>query len=243
MSAELLLYAIIAAGLIFWLRTIIGTVDEDEERDIDNRPGAQEGLMPQRKEKPSDNVVKLDELSGVRRDLPPNVKFDNKTAENNLEDITRGNTEFDLYHFVDGAEQAFGLIIEAFAEGDKETLEDLLAPPVFEGFARVIDQRDMDGQTVETSLQSIDRMDIVEAKIANDVFFITVRFHAREICVIRNKDGDVISGEPGKVTEMVDIWVFGQPLDAEGPEWYLYETRDDQEEDHKTPIPEAGDSE
>ncbi|MEM6810920.1 MAG: Tim44/TimA family putative adaptor protein [Pseudomonadota bacterium] len=243
MPADILLYAIIAAGLIFWLRSILGSVDDDEADSMQNRPGMDdEGFMARKNKDGGENVVRLRELSGVRDDLPPHAKFDNKTAENTLEDILREKEDFDLGYFIDGAEHAFIMIIEAFAEGDKETLEDLLAPPVYKAFSSVIDERQIADQTVETKVQSVDRIDIVEAKMTDEVFFITLRFHAKEICVIRNKNGEIISGDPDKVTEMVDVWVFGQPLDAEGPEWYLYETRDDQEEDHKTPIPEAGDT-
>ncbi len=253
MSADLLLYIIIAAGLVFWLKSILGqTDDEDDEkreeifktRNEQKSEGenAESFLSPitKKSNRLEDNIVKLNALSGQNLALPRHVFFDNKTAQNNLDDIAISKPDFDLGHFINGAEHAFPMIIEAFANGDLETLSDLLDKPVFEGFKSAIEMREDKGEIVSTQVQSIERMDIVEAFIKNEIFFITVRFYANEICVIRDKEGEIISGTPDKITKMVDVWVFGQPENATGPEWFLYETRDDEEEDHKTPIPDAG---
>jgi predicted lipid-binding transport protein (Tim44 family) len=247
MPADILLYAIIAAGLIFWLKTIIGTTDEDDPVDQGTKKRESEEsnfLSPVLgKEKPrSDNVTRLNALSGRRLDLPAHVKFDNKTAENALEDIALTHPDFDLSHFLSGAEQAFSLVVEAFAEGDLDTLQDLLAKPVYETFAAAVKARKKSGESLFTAIQSVDRMEIVEAAVRDKTLFIAVRFHAREIHYSRDKEGNIISGDPDRITSMVDVWVFGQPENESGPEWYLYETRDDEEEDHKTPVPEAGDA-
>ena len=61
----------------------------------------------------TDNIVKLNNLTGNRRALPRHVFYDNKTAENNLDDIMITKPDFDLNHFLEGAEYAFPMIIEA----------------------------------------------------------------------------------------------------------------------------------
>ncbi len=253
MSADLLLYIIIAAGLVFWLKSILGQTDDDDDEKREDMFKAREAkksddtssesfLSPitKKSNRLEDNIVKLNALSGENLSLPRHVFFDNKTAQNNLDDIAITKPDFDLGHFINGAEHAFPMIIEAFADGDLDTLENLLDKPVYDGFKSAIQARQEKGEVVSTQVQSIERMDIVEAFIKNEIFFITVRFYANEICVIRDKDGEIISGTPDKITQMVDIWVFGQPENATGPEWFLYETRDDEEEDHKTPVPDAG---
>ena len=254
MSADILLYAIIAAGLVFWLKSILGNEDDEDEqnrelmhqkrqKDAQEQKSDESFLAPIKKSASlNDNIVKLDSLTGNNKTLPRHVFFDNKTAENNLDDISITKPDFDLHHFLEGAEYAFPMIIEAFAEGDLETLKDVLDDGVYQGFEKAIKARKKKGESVHTHVQSIDRIDIVEAFIKNKIFFITLRFHANEICVIKDKNGDAIANEEGKPTKMVDVWVFGQPENADGPEWYLYETRDDEEEEHKTPVPDAGDS-
>lgn len=238
MPADIILYALVAAGLIFWLKNILGTEDDEESKNRDNNHGS---LMTSlKKPKNSNNVVSLSALVGPEVILPRHVRIDNKTTENTLTDIAEEHEHFDLLSFAEGAEQAFQMVIEAFAEGDLDTLRNLLSDSVYSAFETAVKERNKRKETVETEIQSIEKMDIIEAAIKDDILYITVRFTAREICVIRDKKGDIISGEPDKVTQMVDVWVFGRGITSEAPEWYLYETRDDEIEDHKTPIPEGG---
>jgi len=237
MSADILVYALIAAGLIFWLRNVLGTEDED---DVERRSSLTKDIE-QNIRKDNGNVVFLDALVGKPlANLPRHISIDNKTTENRLEDISQRYEEFDVYHFAQGAEQAFQIIIEAFADDDLETLKDLLDKPVYDAFENVIKERQKKGEIVATTIKSIEKIDITEATLEGDLLKIVVRFTAIENCIIRDKEGEIIAGDPDKDTQMVDVWVFGRDMSKDGPEWYLYETRDDEVEDHKTPLPEAG---
>lgn len=240
MPADVLLFALIAAGLIFWLRSILGSRDEDEPQRPSNLFLDDDETKTAMQKKNESNIVALNVGVGDGYVLPRHVKIDNKTTENKLDDIARDYPKFDLGDFVQGAEQAFTMIVEAFAAGDLETLENLLAPEVYEAFVTAVEERNARGEKIDTEIKDVEKIDIIEANIKNDHIFITVRFSAREICVIRDKDDNIVSGDPDKTTVMVDVWVFGRELEASGPEWYLYETRDDEVEDHKTPIPEGG---
>ena len=64
---------------------------------------------------------------------------------------------------------------------------------------------------------------------------------AKDVIVVcaGNAAGAVVSGEVDKTTTMIDVWTFGREVRATSPIWYLYETRDEQAEDHKTPLPES----
>lgn len=243
MSAELLLYGLIAGGLIFWLYNILGTrSDDDLERPSKfSFDETKENLLTgEPSEKKQNNVVSLNELSGTAGFiLPRNVRIDNKTTENFLQDFTKENTSIDISHFAQNLENAFVMIIEAFAEGDLDTLEMLLAPNVYEAFKEAIEAREARGEIVETEVKAVEKIDIIGAAQLDDNLNMTVRFTAREICVIRNKEGDIISGAEDRMTEMVDVWVFGKDMTHKGPEWYLIETRDDEVEDHKTPLPDT----
>lgn len=237
MSADILVYVLIAAGLIFWLRNILGTEDED---DIDRRASLSNEI-DKKMQQDGGNVVSLDALVGKPlANLPRHIRIDNKTTENNLEDIAKKYEDFDIYHFAQGAEQAFKIIIEAFADGDLKTLKDLLDQPVYDAFENVIKERSKKGEVVATNIKSIEKIDITEAILDGDLLKIVARFTAIENCLIRDKEGEIIAGDPDKDTQMVDVWVFGRDMKSEGPEWYLYETRDDEIEDHKTPLPDTG---
>jgi len=244
MPSDILLYALIAAGLIFWLRNIIGTRDEDETppQNQDHHAEFQDPLVNiMKKEENKQNVVALNAGIGHGFDLPPNVRIDSKTVENQLQSLTEQYETFDFNHFIGGVGFAFPMIIEAFAGGDRETLRDLLAPDVYNAFDRAIAEREARGEIIETSVKDIEKIDVLGADIKNDMILITLRFCAREICIIRNAAGEIISGDPNESTVMIDIWVFGQSVKEGSPEWYLYETRDAEEEEHKTSMPDAQD--
>ena len=233
MPADILLYAIIAAGLVFWLKSILGTTDDDE-------PSRPTPIFDEEDNRAAENnVVSLEALSGMPVILPRNVKIDNKTTENRLDDISKKYPGFNVSHFGQNVESAFTMIIEAFADGDLETLEDLLAEPVYSAFKKSIEERESKGEKVETTVQAVEKADIIEADLKDNHLYLTVRFTAREICVIRDQKDEIISGDPDKSTIMVDVWVFGRDLESDTPEWHLYETRDDEVEDHKTPVPDS----
>lgn len=241
MSADILLYALIAAGLVFWLKTILGTRhDDDLDRPSkfsfeDNPDILKDPLLENKK----NNIVSLEALAGTKFILPRNVRIDNKTTENALHDISKTYPQFTFSHFAQNLENAFIYIIEAFADGDLETLKNLLAPDVYDAFEQEIKARKARGESVDTTVKSVEKIDITDVELNDENIKITARITAREICVIRDSNGEVISGSPDKITEMVDVWVFGKQITSKNPEWYLMETRDEEIEDHKTPVPDS----
>jgi predicted lipid-binding transport protein (Tim44 family) len=239
--ADLILYILVAAGLVFWLKSILGTTDDEEDAIREDKAKETEQIFSsQKRAAEQQRQEKLNALSGMPAALPGNVRFDNKTAENAVEDFMASNQSFDFGHFTAGAEQAFPMIVEGFAQGDKELLEPLLAHDVYAAFAAEIDRREAAGEQVRTEVQEIERMDILEFNVRDGRIFIMVRFTARELCVIRDAQGRLLSGDPDRPTTLADIWVFARDMDAEGPEWQLVQTLDEEAEDHKTPMPEAG---
>src|SRR5690606_39836599 len=69
--------------------------------------------------------------------------------------------------------------------------------------------------------------------------YITIRFIADETCVVRDKDGVILSGDPDRITEMNDIWTFVRDIKDRDPRWLVQETRDgDVIEESSTPLPE-----
>jgi len=131
-------------------------------------------------------------------------------------------------------------IVEAFAKGDTETLSDLLAPKVFAAFARVIEDRHARGETVMTDVHAVRSTEFIDARLAARQVWITLRIAADQTSVTRDVDGKVIAGHPDKIYPMVDVWVFGREIGSRDPTWLLMETRDDEVEEFKNPIPNAG---
>lgn len=243
MSVDILLFALIAAGLVFWLRSILGTHDEDagsKKPSIfsDEEKERLEKIM-QAHEQKEGTVVPLSNSVQTFFNLPRYATIENKTTENRLDDLIKKDPSLDLGHFAEGAKFAFPMIVEAFSEGDKETLESLLAPSVYQSFEQAIDEREKTGENVQTDIHAVRKVDIIEVTTKENMIYLAVRFTADETCVIRDKDGEIISGDPDKVTEMRDVWVFGRETGSDDPAWLVYETREGGEEEGQSPMPDA----
>lgn len=240
MPTELILYAIVAAGLVFWLRSVLGTRHGDE-RERPN-PFATPAEKPYTEAKAT---VQNDEDAialalDTRPILPRNVSVEGSDADNGLIDIAQAMRDFDLAHFAQGAQDAFVIIVEAFAEGDRETLKNLLMPHVYEAFSAALDARERNGETVKTEIHSVRRAEIISAGIVGQDARITIRFIADETCVIRDRDNNIVSGDPDRITEMNDIWTFSRTIKSRDPRWLLQETLDgDVKEGDKTPVPDS----
>ncbi len=233
MPADLIVYGIVAAGLVLWLRSLLGTRHgEERERpnpfvgaDVEDAPSGAVSEEPSNKE----------QIAFLGEGGSKNLNVENKTAENGLLEISRADRNFDVKHFLDGAQEAFVMIVEAFARGDLETLKSLLDNDVYTVFEQAIAKRDLDGETMETEIHAIRKTEVIEAYLLKKKAFITLRFIADETSVIRDKEDQLLSGHPDRVTEMRDIWVFARDVNSKDPRWFLMETRVDEDDNETIP--------
>jgi len=129
-----------------------------------------------------------------------------------LDMIVGADPNFDAKHFLTGARAAYEMIVNAFAEGDRRTLKNLLSRDVYEGFESAISEREKRGETMENRFVSI------------DVAQVTVRFQSKLVTATRDKDGNVTDGNAEKVTDITDVWTFARDLSSRDPNWKLVAT-------------------
>ncbi len=241
MPADILIYAVVAAGLVFWLRSLLGTKTGNERERPNPFTSAPDSM---KKQAAPEMAAAAGAVPGQEGDmnagLERNMSIENATAERGLVEIAQADRNFDLSHFLGGAQDAFIMIIESFAAGDKETLEGLLSEPVFNAFNGVIDERARKGEKASVEIHSIRKTEVMNAWIADKMMFITVRFTADETSIVRDADDKVIFGDPERVTETIDVWTFGRSVRSRDPAWLLYETREDEaDEVSGSTVPEA----
>jgi predicted lipid-binding transport protein (Tim44 family) len=141
-----------------------------------------------------------------------------------LDAIARDDPAFDAQHFVAGARAAYEMIVMAYAEGDRRALKNLLSKEVYDGFEAAIREREGRGETVETRFVAIDKSDITGAELRTRTAQVTLRFVSQLISVTRDKAGNVIDGNPEKVTEVTDVWTFARDISSRDPNWKLVAT-------------------
>tara|TARA_B100000282_G_scaffold146207_1_gene105191 strand:+ start:443 stop:1171 length:729 start_codon:yes stop_codon:yes gene_type:complete len=233
--ADLFVYALVAAGLVFWLRSILGT-RHGEER---SRPDPFAGIENISSADKSDLDKKVEHVvtqEDIIRDLAVEAKdsysIDNKTTEEGLVDIAKADKNFDIHFFMQGAQDAFVMIVESFAEGDRDALRGLLSPAVYEAFDGAIKQREEKGHSQYTDIHAVRKAEAIDAELHGRKAYITIRFSAEESSVTKDKDGEIVAGHPDKVSVMKDIWVFSRDIKSRDPSWLLEETRDAGAEDN-----------
>ena len=141
-----------------------------------------------------------------------------------LDAIAQGDPTFDAKHFVAGARQAYEMIVTAYAEGDRRSLRNLLSKEVYDGFDNAIRERETKGETSETRFVSIDRSDLTGAEVRGPTAQVTVRFVSQLVSVSRDRSGNVIDGNPDKVTDVTDVWTFARDVSSRDPNWKLVAT-------------------
>lgn len=226
-----MIYALIAAGLIFWLRSILGTRDEDEppqpkvRLEIDNSGKI---INLDAAEKESDKSALVTELA---ENSKGNMSIADRVTEEAVIEIAKIDREFDVYQFLQASQDAFVFIVESFADGDRETLKDLLGAEVYDAFDGAITAREKAGETMMAEIQAIEKSEICEARLEGKTAFVTVRFWAEEVTSTKDEDGNIVSGHPDKPIKMRDVWTFTRDLKSRDPRWFVVETREDGEGD------------
>lgn len=245
MPADLLIYALVAAGLVFWLRNILGTRNgsererpnpftaKPEEHQNAGAPDAALGSAAAGLAAP----VSIDGLAEAPLDRTMAVAA---SAQAGISEIARADRTFQTAPFLRSAQDAFVMIVEAFAKGERDTLKMLLAEPVFKAFVAAINAREAVGQSAHVEIHAIRKSEIVAARLERRDAFITVRFVADETNVLRDSAGMILHGNPERVTETIDVWTFVRDTRAREPGWLLIETNDEDAAQHdvKT-VPDA----
>ena len=99
-----------------------------------------------------------------------------------------------------------------------------MAPDVFESFSAAIGAREAQGETVETTFVSIDKVTIAAAHLRDGAAQITVRFASRLITLTRDRSGAIVDGGVDRIVDVVDVWTFARQAGARDPNWKLVAT-------------------
>ncbi len=155
---------------------------------------------------------------------PVVTRLTDARAEGDLRAIAAATPGFDAREFVEGAKNAYRMILEAFWNSDRKTLDWLCEPEVAAAFESAIDAREAAGEVLDNRLVSIERAVVDSATIEGRVARIAVRFDADVAAVTRDKDGNVVSGSLTDAVETHEVWTFARSLDSRDPNWKLAET-------------------
>lgn len=228
MYIDILIFALIAAFLIFRLNAVLGSrhgqerqrrnpFDEKAQKAALEEP---DGTLMQA-EGPPENVVPL---AGVERHIDAAQNADGR-IETGLRDIAASDGYFEINSFMQGARGAFEMVVLAYSRGDLDTLKPLLSPKLYNDFAAGIKNREALGHTNELTIHRIKSARIIEAHLGGTMAYVTVDFDVEETSVTRDASGNIVDGSPDHIFTVEDIWTFSRDIRNSDPNWTLIETR------------------
>lgn len=138
--------------------------------------------------------------------------------------IVAADPEFDVARFLEGAQVAYRMVLEAFWRGDREELRFLAAPEVFASFDAAIAEREALCHRLDNRLVQIERALIQDARLDGRNAEIDIRFDADISAVTRDRDGNVIAGTLSDAVATHDVWTFRRTLGSNDPNWMLVDT-------------------
>ena len=175
----------------------------------------------------------------LRRVLGRRTGFEKKIFGNSLsEKLSQKETEKKVVNlnssklddvakeqFIKGAETAYEMIITSFAKGDKKTLKPLLNKEIYQNFSDEIDHRKKENLKSELTFVGVKSAEIKNFEKKDNIYIFTVNFVSEIITCKKDKNNNVIEGNPDIIKTVKDVWKFSKNMWSSNPNWYLVETQ------------------
>lgn len=219
---DIIFFAILAGFLFFKLRQVLGEYNEEDKPG--SKPSQDQGLA---KNKPQD-TQKSTPVSGYVSSLQLRSITASRSVADAVKQVMTRHESFDPGHFLDGAKRAFDMIVNAYTSGNKDLLKKLLTPELYQAYAKDIDEREKEGKVLEIVVHSLKDTIISDVDVRENVTRIYVTYKAEETTYLRDRNGEIIEGNPSERDHVTDIWMFEQNLNNDDPTWYLAQTQTDE---------------
>tara|TARA_B100001093_G_scaffold198473_1_gene190750 strand:- start:990 stop:1586 length:597 start_codon:yes stop_codon:yes gene_type:complete len=128
--------------------------------------------------------------------------------------------------FLKGASIAYETIITDFSDDDNKltTSKPLLSKEIYNQFNDALIERKNRGHYAEITFIGVNSATIKEKNKIDKVLNVTVEFVAEVITCIKDRNKNIISGDPKKIKKIYDTWVFSRDVTSVNPNWLLVNT-------------------
>lgn len=208
MDPVLLIFAGLAAFVIFRLISVLGTrTGHEQRRDVDG-------------------VQRSSRASEARAEPEPARSRENAPGPVSPEasSLRDADPAFDEKAFLDGAKVAYEMIVEAFAAGDLKSIRGFLSQSVYDAFKEAVSTREATGYTMELKFVGIDNAKVVSSEVVNGELRAVTEFASNQVRVTRDRDGAAVEGDAARIDLVRDRWTFARKLQSSDPNWILVET-------------------
>ena len=164
-----------------------------------------------------------------KRTVSEKEPFKNKAIENEIKDsifseqvmeysqkqILDLDKNFSFHNFIQGAKEAFKIIVEAFNNKKVEEIKHLVSTEVYDNFQKAIDVKD----NYETFNISSVKASILNIKVIKNYANIKVKFLSNQKVTLNNKIENL--------EDIKDIWTFEKDMTTNSLVWKLVEVGTD----------------
>ncbi len=183
---DIIIFAAIAAFIIYRLRSVLGKRTGFEKKVTNN-------TLNQKNE--TDKIREIPSLS------------DNEIK---LETVYKKVNDFNHKQFLEGAKKAFEIIITSFNNGDKKSLKNLVSKDVYLAFEKAIDDKT---NNPSSQFYSLVVESIEDAKVENGMISISINFVSEQM--LNNDEGKITKNKDTwtfekAITSTNPAWILTQ---------------------------------
>ena len=167
----------------------------------------------------------LGKRTGFNEKLSTNFKqeLQKEAIKKNLKNQTFDDSA--KLEFLNGAKEAYEMIVTSFAKGDKNILKPLLHEKIYQNFSDAIDNRKKENIKSELTFVGVKSAKIKNFEKKDNIYTFTVDFVSEIITCKKDKNNKVIEGNPDRIKTVNDVWKFSKNMWSANPSWYLVETQ------------------
>lgn len=206
---DVIFLGLIAGFILYKLFTILGQKDDDGSYNPKTYVN---------------NIIDIsDKVSAAPEAIPTFSETEQKLSqgfETVVAQIRSIDPNFSLEKFLKGAKSAFEMVLTAFAENDRNTLEQLLSKETYELFTKEIDTRIKNGVQLNLTLVALPVVEIKNIELKKNTVSIDVFYQSQQITLLKNNDGKIVEGDVSQVDNVNDTWTFSKELNSKNS-WYL----------------------
>lgn len=199
---EVILYAAIATIICVLLYSVLG-------KDVGQGPESALNVKElMEKQAPSPDPAFVEPIGEA---VPPSM----------LSPLLKRDPDFSKREFIEGARTAYPMILEAFADGDRDTLQSLLMPDVYTVYEETISVREAAEQKQITDLGRLYDAQLVGCEVEKNTAQISVEYEADIASALLDAAGGTLSGDANMLSRIKEVWTFEKSLKSSDPTWRL----------------------
>lgn len=245
---DIIIFAVIAIVLLFRLRSVFGQRSDQDPPSVDLRNFTRFGSQVEKKNEkkkglkdivgtasfPEDkgNVASLNDgpqqpinpMDRWTQNLPNFSLVSNATTHHVLTQFPAFDPSFRPDDFLEKARKAFVLVVQAYSEGNKNSLDFLLSEKLKNIFYASIDAREAAKEYNHIQFHGIVSAIISDADLNGSVARVTVDVVSEQSITRKDVDGNFIGHYDGRRITARDRWVFMRDLKDGSPSWVLEDT-------------------